>query len=345
MTRSIRPSTPSDAAAIVSLFAERGLKPNARPEDLHWKYWEPRSDWLAPRSYVLTSDGRIVGHAALIPGAIVQNGYRLTTAHVIDWVAQKGQMGAGVALMKHIGQQADALLAFGGSEDTLRILPHIGFRKLGSVVGYARPLFPSRILTSDRRFSVRLLMRLAKSLAWKALSPSPDGGSWGVRAVENDAERASLSGCLPEPVDGNAILERSPALFRYLHSCTIAESVLYAIEGGEVASGYFVLSKVPGQVRVIDWWMNSRDQADWRAMLNHAISHAATNLNAAEVVLWASGDLQRSVAQSCGFRPRFELPIQIRVSTRAPVDSAPANVQMLDNDAAYLHEDTVSHWI
>ena len=108
-----------------------------------------------------------MAHAALIPGAILTQGHRSKTGHVIDWVARRGQGGAGVALMKHIGQQVESLLAFGGSDDTLRILPHIGFRPAGTVTGYARPLFPLRILKNDVSLSWRLLPRLGRNLAWK----------------------------------------------------------------------------------------------------------------------------------------------------------------------------------
>ncbi len=69
--------------------------------------------------------------------------------------------------MKHIGQQVESLLAFGGSDDTLRILPHIGFRAAGTVTGYARPLFPLRILDGDVSLSWRLCHAWAGISAWK----------------------------------------------------------------------------------------------------------------------------------------------------------------------------------
>jgi hypothetical protein len=54
---------------------------------------------------------------------------------VIDWAARRGGDGAGVALMKYIGQQTGALLAIGGSTETLRILSHIGVRPAGAASG------------------------------------------------------------------------------------------------------------------------------------------------------------------------------------------------------------------
>ena len=109
--------------------------------------------------------------------------------------------------------------------------------------------------------------------------------------------------------------------------------------------GYFMLAFAPGQVRIIDCWMNSQDPADWRAMLNGAIAQARQDPGAAEVVLWASNSLQHGVVQSCGFRARFHLPMQIRASAGTTPSTVGLNVQMLDNDAAYLHEGTSTHWI
>jgi hypothetical protein len=345
MMRSIRPSVPDDAPAIIALFGELGLRPNIRAEDLHWKYWAARSDWPGPRSYVLTSDGRIIAHAALIPGAILTEGHRSRTGHVIDWVARRGEMGAGVALMKHIGRQVDSLLAFGGSDDTLRILPHIGFRAAGTVTGYARPLFPLRMLNTDARFSWRLLPRLARNLLWKIAAPRGKSDAWRTQAVTNDSELARVKDCLPEATRGSAVLERSPELLRYMLNCTIVRTALYAMEKAGRVGGYFVLASAPGQVRIVDCWMKSQDPSDWRAMIIGALAQASRDLEAAEVVLWTSNELQHAVVQSCGFRACSKMSIQIRLSTGALVSAPMLNVQMLDNDAAYLHEGTVAHWI
>jgi hypothetical protein len=345
MKRSIRPSTPDDAPAIAALFAELGMNPNVRAEDLHWKYWVSRPDWPGPRSYVLTSDGEIIAHGALIPGAILTTDNRTTTAHVIDWVARRGQGGAGVALMKHIGQQVDSLLAFGGSDDTLRILPHIGFRAAGTVTGYARPLFPLRILKSDVRIHWRLLPRLARNLFWKLMAARGERSAWRAARVSGATELARLARCLPGPVNGTTVLERSPELLGYMLDCTILRTALYTMEKGGEVGGYFMLAIAPGQVRIIDCWMSSQDPADWRAMINAAVAQARPDPEASEVVLWASNALQHAVVQSCGFRARFHLPMQIRVTGGTPVNSVGLNVQMLDNDAAYLHEGCRSLWI
>ena len=82
MSRSVRASTPADAPAIKALFAATGLQPNADSRSLQWKYWQQRSDWSAPRSFVLTAGEGIVAHGAIVPGAFLFGEERITTVEV-----------------------------------------------------------------------------------------------------------------------------------------------------------------------------------------------------------------------------------------------------------------------
>src|SRR5262245_46530942 len=146
MSRAVRPSTPEDAPAIVALLEQAGLRPSRASADLHWKYWQPRADCPEPRSWVLADGTDVIAHAAAIRSNCSWQGGRIRLIHMIDWAARPGEVGAGTALMKYIGRQTQALLAIGGSADTLSILPHIGFRPLGEATGYVRTLFPLRFL-------------------------------------------------------------------------------------------------------------------------------------------------------------------------------------------------------
>ena len=170
MSLAIRPSTPADAAAITALFAESEM--DAAPEHLRWKYWQPRTDWPRPRSLVMVKGNELVAHAGVIPGSCAWGQRRVTTLQMIDWVART-RSGAGVMLMKHIGQMAQALVGIGGGAQTQSILPHLGFRPAGTACGYARPLFPLRVLRGDATW--KLLPRLARA-AWRrsaAAAPPP----------------------------------------------------------------------------------------------------------------------------------------------------------------------------
>ena len=343
MKRLVRPSTPADAPAIVALFAEVGLQPSTDPRHLQWKYWQPRADWPGPRSFVLMSGGELIAHAALIPGSCAWGAHQLPMIHVIDWMARRGEMGAGGTLMRHIGGLAGALLAIGGSAVTLRILPHMGFRPAGSATGYVRTLFPLRRLVGAGNPAWKLLPRFARSVAWTLAAPSARSSEWQARHLGSD-EISHIASVLPRPAPGMTVTGRSVELFRYMLACPIVPIALFAVERAGRVRGYFVLASTPGQVRIADCWMSSDEPSDWRAMILCAVEQARHDPQAAEAVIWASDPVLAGALQACGFHARREFPIQIRSSDVASTSAAPLRVQMLDNDAAFLHEGRNDYW-
>ncbi|MFZ1906510.1 MAG: hypothetical protein WAU56_14080 [Steroidobacteraceae bacterium] len=332
--------------AIVALLAQAGMRGRTvEPHNLHWKYWQPRADWAGPRSFVLANGSSIVAHGGVIPGSCAWESRRIRTLHVIDWVASPREIGAGVTLMNYIGQRAEALLAIGGGPQTVRILPNIGFRATGTAIGYARPLSPLRLLQGGGHRDWRLLPRFARSLAWKlAAPPAVPGKDWLARRVAGD-DLERISAVLPIPARGMGVCERSADLFSYSLACPIVPMQLYSVERGGRVHGYFLLAPAPGQVRIADCWMDSDRPGDWRAMINCAVTQAGREPEAAETVIWASDPLLSETLRASGFHARQKTPILLRSANGAAVPAAPLRVQMLDNDAAYMHEGRSELWV
>lgn len=324
-------------------MAEAGLLPNFLPEELRWKYWQERPDWRGPRSFVMTRGSELLAHAAVIPGTYSWNDRRVRTVHVVDWVARSSAMGAGVSLMKHLGQAGDALLAIGGSAQTLALLPHLGFRLRGTATGYVRSLHPTAVLAPSVHPTWRVPPRFVRSLWWNLRAPR--GGTDGrqVTRVSSD-ELAGVAAILPRPMSGMAVLERSAELFRYSLACPIAPTSLFTMERDGRARGYFLLTLALRQVRLADCWMDSSDPADWRALIQCAVREATRHSGAAELAAWASDPLLSGCLRDCGFRARNEAPVQL-LGPRDPALLPPAlRVQMLDNDAAYRHLGRNEFW-
>jgi hypothetical protein len=338
MSRSVRPSTPADAPAIKALFAATGLQPNADSRSLHWKYWQERSDWSGPRSFVLTGRGDIVAHGAIIPGAFLLGEQRIATAHVIDWAARPGEIGAGVALMKHIAQQVGSLLAIGGSEDTRRILPHIGFRAVGVATDYARPLFPLRAVHGRNRRDWRVLPGVARATLRKLTAPRATHGDWSTRPMATDDELRQLSAEFPAPSPTTMVLERSVGMFSYLLRCPVASMTLFAVQSPARTRGYFLLSSTPGQVRIADCWIDSGKADEWGALLLCAVERARADSQAVEVVIRASDPLLAEGLVRAGFHAGSQATVSVRPPPGLTVPAASLRVQMIDNDAAYFHE-------
>ncbi len=341
--RSIRPSTPADAPAIVALFDETGRRPNAEPQHLYWKYWQPRADWPGPRSFVLASGSELIAHTAIIPGVAAWGSRRVRMIQMIDWVARRGEAGAGVALLKYLGRQADTLLSVAGSDETRRIQPHLGFEPAGIARGYARTLYPLRLLRSDEIPLWRRWPRVARSIAWKLAAPPPGGADCEVQRLgAGDIEQ--IASVLPAPARGMAVLERSVELFRFVLTCPIVSMALYRVTKSGLTRGYFLLAHAPGQVRIADCWLTSDDPADWRSMILCAVAEAARDPYAVEVVSVTNDPLLAAALHACGFHARFEIPIQVR-SGADKLPAAPLRVQMLDNDTAYLYFGRNEFWL
>jgi hypothetical protein len=339
MRSAIRASTPADAAAIVALFTERGMIGKFDSQYLTWKYWQPRADWPGPRSFIVTGNHEPIAHAAIVPGTCSWAGRRLATLHMYDWAARAGT-GAGVMLLKHVSRMTDALLAIGGGAETLRILPHVGFRPVGVATGYARPLHPMRIMRCGMAWKV--LPRLGRALLRRSAAAAPER-SWQARRLAA-AEVSQISSVFPRPIRGLAVTERSVDLFHYLLSCPGFPMHLYAVERGSIIRGYFMLASVAGQARIADCWVQSDEPSDWRNLILCAVEQARRDPQAAEVVILASDPLLAAALQSCGFDARFQIPIQMRSTHQDPLPEGRLRVQLLDNDAPYMWEGRNVYW-
>jgi hypothetical protein len=340
--RRVRASTPQDAPAIVALMAEAGLRPNVEPQHLHWKYWQPREDWSEARSYVLTDGSNLLAHGAVVPAHCSCEAGRLRIVHMIDWAARRSEPGAGVTLMKYVGGRFDALLGIGGTPATLKIMPLIGYRPCGLVTGYVRPLHPLRLLRAVAQPNWKLLPRMARSALWALTAPRPTGGEWRARLITAGQVRQIIS-VLPSRRQEFDLLERSEALLRYVLECPIVPMELHALERAGRVRGYFLLAYASAQARLVDSWVLSGEPADWRALIQCAVREASRKGGVAELVTWANDSLLAQSLIECGFRARFTLPVYLRATSPRLVPGM-LRLQMLDNDAAYLHEGRSELW-
>jgi hypothetical protein len=333
----VRPSTPEDGPAIVTLMRSAGLQPHSDPKHLYWKYWQERPDWSGSRSFVLTDGRDLLAHVAVLPEAIRYDGIRARVIHMIDWAARGDAAGAGVRLSKHVGRMSDFVLAIGGSEHTRKLLPLMGYLERGSVRGYVRTLSPLGILSRPIPSRRKLLPRMARSLLWSLAAPRAVTAGWQVRRIGVD-EIEQIRAALPTGRAGMAVFERSPALLRHVLACPIVPIELYGLEKGGRIEGYFVLSYPPGQARVADMWIASQEPADWRGVIHATVTQVKRKAGLAELVVWSSDPTLSQVLEDCGFHERQSLPIYLKASADVSVrDDIIMRIQMLDSDAFYLY--------
>ena len=341
--RWVRPSRPEDAPAIIALMRQAGLVPHVDPGQLRWKYWQERADCGEPRSFVL-SDGRdLLAHGAAVPGVLRWGAQRARAIHMIDWAARRDAVGAGVQLMKYVGGRTDFLFGIGGSAQTLKIMPLIGYRHCGTVAGYVRTLSPFALLRQPTGKRWKLGPRFVRSAIWARPARASAASEWRARWIEpNEVER--IVDVFPTEQAPLAFLERSPGLLRHALACPIVPVELHLVEQAGRVRGYFVLSFVPGQARLADWWIDSDDLADRRALLELAVTRAKSRPWIAELVTWSSDPVISRDLVAGGFHERLTLPIYFRASAGFAVPTQGVRVQMLDNDAFYLQFDGDELW-
>lgn len=340
--RRIRASRPEDAPEIVALLTDAGLRPNVEPQHLYWKYWQDREDWSGARSYVLADGKRVLAHGALVPANCCCEAGHLKIVHMIDWAARRGEPGAGVTLMKYVGSLVDGLLGIGGSAATLKIMPLIGYRARGFVTGYVRSLHPLRLLSGVSEPDWKVVPRVARSALWRLTAPRPVGGEWQANQVAV-GDVGQLESVLPDRGRDFAVLERTVGLLRHALACPIVPMTLHALKRSGYLKGYFLLAYAPGQARLVDSWVASQEPEDWRALIQCAVMEASRNREVAELVTWANDPLFAQSLTKCGFRARLTIPVYLR-ATAAGVAPGMLRLQMLDNDAAYLHTGHFEHW-
>ncbi|MGA7540674.1 MAG: hypothetical protein WBW93_18095 [Steroidobacteraceae bacterium] len=341
---SVRATTPEDGPEIVALMADAGLRPNVEPQDLHWKYWQERRDWSGSRSYVLCDGGAIVAHAAVIPLSCEVEGRHIRVVYLIDWAARVGEPGTGVMLLRRLAALGDALIGFGGSDATLKLLPVLGFRRCGSVTQYVRTLRPLKLLSdASQPRSWRLLPRLARSAVWCITAPRPDRDQWRARRVSVDQLHA-LAPFLSRSGGAVTAFERNEALLGYALSCPIVPMELFVLEHAGRARGYFILAFVSCQARLVDCWVDSDALADWCALIQCAVHQAGQRKAIAELATWGSDPMLSACLEECGFHPRSGVPILVRSGRSAGIATPTFRVQMLDSDAAYLYGEGRMLW-
>jgi hypothetical protein len=324
------------------LLAAFHLPPGApfvRPELLRWKYDEPRLDFPGPRSYVCRDGGKeIVAHACVCPVTYNLPTRDVKAAYLIDWGAARSSPGAGTSLLRSMAKKFDVLLAVGGSPDTQTILPKPGYRKVGEMQVFARVLRAWDQFRSDpfpRGWKAPL--RLARNVLWSRGEAPPVAEGWTAQPTG-----AFDRSCQPLFEDRAHFAfpstRRTPALMNYWLACPgAAMSASLVRYNGEIR-GWFVLSRVLGQARIVDLWVNSNLVADWAAAFSLAVRAAMQDPEANELIAAVSIPPATEAAPLAGLRARPAEPIFALDPNNCFGPGPALNVTPLESDLAYVQD-------
>jgi len=340
MSSQFRATTPDDAEAITKLMRHVFNMPAGHPmlarDQMHWKYWRDIPEWSGSRSFVSERDGAMVAHGAVVPLTCIWGGQRLRMVNLIDWAARKQFAGAGITLLKRIGQMVDGIFVAGGTDATRSILPALGFKIIGNASRFMRP---ARLFARlpDAVHSQIGAARFARNVLFAAIR-GPSGRlaeGWQARRITpTELDPQVLSGpCVSSDM---ARFERTPSAIAYLLDCPAAPGELFLVERRGLPAGYFVLSIAAKQCRIAECSVNSDDPADWQALFQLAFQRAKEHSQVGELAAVANRVVEIDAFKHSGFRKFGEVPLQSWLRRGSPPPSV--RYQLADGDAVFLHE-------
>jgi hypothetical protein len=338
MSSQFTATLPSEQTALAELlkssFPASGGVNSFLPEVLRWKYFSPHPDWSGPRSYVVKKEEGIVGHGGIWPLRFAGANVELNVIHLIDWAASRSATGVGVLLLRKLAGLADLLLTIGGSDETQKILPRLGYQQSGGVKLQVKVVRPWLQYRTAPESGWKAPVRLARNTIWSLPSLPPVPRGWHVSRIPRfDSSAESL---LNGPRRETLMSVRTIAGLNHLLSCQAATFTAFLVSEGSQLRGYFVLSQIAGQTRIADLRLAVENPESWRAICVLAAKTAAEIPETCEIVAgFSTTSVQEAFAHS-GFRPRQTLPI-FYYDPRKILKSVPSlDLSLLDGDGCFM---------
>jgi hypothetical protein len=336
-----RPTTEEDAPRVISFLARVFSAPRdsefLRPDLLRWKLWSPRDDYLGPRSYVVERRGEIVAHSGVWPIPLRTKTGTFQGCHMFDWASDPQLPGPGVVLIRRFHEMFDFLLAHGGSVMARKIIPAVGFKKIGEVWSAARPLRPLRQMLSHQCMNLKIPARFFRNTMWSLYPSATCTDGWTI------LESFDVTEVQPEPPNGRLCAFRSSAFLTYLRSCPAAQVRVFRIQKNGHNVGWFALSLVHHQMRVAGVWLDQPSARNLSAAYALVQQAARTTSAAFEIVATGSTTKSEQAAVSAGLKIRTHTPLYLlpRKTNFPPI---PFEFQMSDNAGVFLSMGGASYW-
>jgi hypothetical protein len=338
MTSQLSATLSSEQAALAE-FLQRTFQSPAQmnsfdPDMLSWKYFSAHPDWPEARSYVGKKDDQIMAHAGIWPLRLMNAGQELRVIHMIDWAAARTEPGVGVLLLRKLAGMCDLLLTIGGSADTRAILPKIGYRKCGVLKLQARVIHPSRQFRLSSNLNWKAPLRMLRNAAWSlpTLPRVPRG--WVASNVPRFDD--SIASIIEHTTAEDVISQRTVTGLNYFLKCPGAKFSAYLISQSGRLRGYFLLSQIQGQTRIVNLGINTENSQDWPTACALAAQTAANLPKTCEIVAGFSNPSVQAEFAQMGFRVRQVLPVFCYDPRKRFELAHPLDLSMLDGDLCFM---------
>lgn len=319
---------------LVTSFRAEPVLQSFNPEVIRWKYFSPHPDWVGPRSYAVKRAGEIVAHGGIWPVRFRAGDREINAIHLIDWAASRSAVGAGVYLLRKIAGIADALLTVGGSPETRNLLPKLGYKSCGELRHYARAVRPWLHFRTRPQKDWKAPLKLLRDSGRAFVGLPQASKEWTAEKISAftrvpDIAQAGTASCAT-PLRSLQCLDR-------LLQCPAAEFSGYLVRETQRARGYFLLSQVGNQVRIVDARLDSDDPEAWQSLCRLAAATAAQSSEAAEIVTGASRPIIQQAWVNAGLVHRQTDPI-LCYDPRTLLPAKPLDLSLADGDHCFLSD-------
>lgn len=301
-----------------------------------WKFESPHPLWPGRRSFVLEHQGAIAAHGGVIPIHYRGSAGPFRSMQVIDWAGDNSVPGAGLHVYRTCLAKTDTMLAIGGSEAALSVIPRMKmFRRLTDCPVYARPLRPMGVALDTKPLTWRAAAKWGRAWKWK-LAPLPANGDWSLR------RETSFKRCSNHDL-AEATIDRTPEWLNYLLGCPVVEMMAFTVlRNGEVAG--HLLASIAGrsrQARLVDVVVDSKDDQDWIQAVSAAIRWLQRETKASEVIAASTVGFLQRVFEACGMHQRRLWPVFLADPKKKFPEGATLEANLLVGDGGFIHDDSV----
>jgi hypothetical protein len=307
-----------------------------RPEVLQWKYFSPWSAWNGPRSYLLKDSSNIVAHASAWPIRFSGDGREIKGIHLLDWAAAKTNPGAGLYILRKIAEMGDVLIGIGGSTDTREILPKFGYKKGGHFKRYVYVARPWKQIVTGKTYNWKTPLRFVRNAAsrLRRIPAAPLG--WTAEKVSrfDSSLDASLERCATAT---HLRSFKTAADLNYMLECPAAEFSGFVVSERNQQRGYFVISKVGRQARIVDIQVHADHAAEWGPISRLAARTACDDPQVCEVIVGTSREQTGEAFERIGFWTRRVEPIFYYDPHKRMEPGVIFELSFLDNDFSFFY--------
>jgi hypothetical protein len=307
-----------------------------RPEVLCWKYFADHPEWTSPRSFAVKQENQIVAHVGVWPVSWVTPKTEVKAMHLIDWAASRSAVGAGVHLLRKLAEFADVLLTIGGSPDTKSLLPKLGYKPCGELRRYARVVRPwlqfRTTPCKNWKTPIKFVRHSARALT--GIPPAPKG--WQASKVTSFT--ASIDGSAIGQTTSSTSPRRTAAGLNHLLSCPAARFSGFLVSQAQQLRGYFLLTHVGRQARIVDIRIDGNDRESWQAICALAARTAAEDPETSEIVGASSIEVTGEAWLQAGFVHRRTDQIFCYDPRNLVRSGPPLALNLADGDLCILSE-------